>query len=465
MSILDNEKLVKASKYRIRYHPFGAAKEVFHRRDEEILVAGPKGTGKSLGVIQKLHLALTKYPEARGFMARKTRASMTNSCLVTYQDHVLKPPDKVHFHKQDQVFQYPNKSILAVLGMDNPDRLNSSEWDIGFMQEATEMNENDWEIATACLRNGKMPYQQLIGDCNPDRPTHWLKVRCDKGMTTMLKSYHEDNPRLFDHKLNDWTVEGIRYLGKLKRLSGVRHSRLYKGEWVAAEGVVYEQWDPQVNLISINTLPIEWVDWPHYWIFDFGFTHPLVWQDWVEAPNGDLIMVREIYRTGQLVEDVAHQILQINEGLDHPVAIICDHDAEDRATLERHLGMPCLPAYKLIRPGIQAVQKRLDPHRSSDGCYRPGIFICRDVLVEVDEGLKDKGKPTTTAEEFDGYVWDAKYNELVANSKRDEIPVDKDNHGMDAVRYLIAFIDNLADDPEEQDGVMLFEDEVHISPY
>lgn len=171
-------------------------------------------------------------------------------------------------------------------------------------------------------------------------------------------------------------------------------------------------------------------------------------------------MIREIYYTKQLVEDIAREILQLNEGIDPPKAIICDHDAEDRATLERHLQMPCLPAYKLIRPGIQAVQKRLEPNWDN----RPGLFIVRDSLVKADSSLKDKGMPYSTHEEFDGYVWDAKYNELV-NSKKDEIPVDKNNHGMDAMRYMVAFIDNLADDPENVDGLLTFEDAVRISPY
>jgi len=196
------------------------------------------------------------------------------------------------------------------------------------------------------------------------------------------------------------------------------------------------------------------------WGFDFGFTHPLVWQDWIEAPNGALYMIREIYHTGRLVEDVAREILQLNEGIERPRAIICDHDAEDRATLERHLGMPCLPAFKLIRPGIQAVQKRLEHNWEG----RPGIFIVRDGLVQKDETLASKGSPTCTADEFDGYVWDKKHNELV-NSKRDEIPLDKDNHGMDTARYIVAFIDSLADDPEDVDGLLLFDDAVRISPY
>ena len=457
---LENEDLRVASGYKIKYHPFGAAQELFHTRDEETLIVGPKGTGKSLAVLQKQHLVLSKYPSARGFMARKTRASMTNSCLEMFQNKVLKPPDRVHFHKQDQQFLYPNGSVYAVIGLDNVDRLNSSEWDFGFIQEATEATENDWEVSTACIRNGVVPYQQLVGDCNPDKPTHWLKVRCDKGLTKMLKSRHEDNPKFFSHTSQEWTPEGQRYIDKLKRLSGVRYKRLYLGDWAAAEGAVYETWDPHIHLISRNSLPLDWTEWPHYWSIDFGYTHPFVWADWMEGPDGRLYMNREIYRTRTLVEDFAREIMELNDGLPVPRAIICDHDAEGRATFERHTGLLTLPAYKGIQAGIQAVQKRL----LQDWGGNPGLVLLRDALVDVDEALKDAGKPYSTEGEFDGYVWDEKVNRLV-NSKRDEIPVDLDNHGMDQTRYLCAFVDSIADDPEDVDGLMIWDDDVKISLY
>src|SRR3990172_4092888 len=100
--ILENESLVRASGYRIKYYPRGVCRDLFHCRDDEILLAGPANTGKSYAALQKLHLVLSKYPGAKGFMARKTRTSMTISCLLMFEKQVLKPPDKVHFHKQDQ---------------------------------------------------------------------------------------------------------------------------------------------------------------------------------------------------------------------------------------------------------------------------------------------------------------------------------------------------------------------------
>jgi PBSX family phage terminase large subunit len=462
ISPLDDDVLVEAVDHKITYEPWGASKEVFHDRSDEILIVGPKGTGKSLGALQKVHLVLSKYPGSKGFMSRKTRTSMTNSCIDMFDKMVLKPPDKVHFHKQDQQYNYPNKSMLAVIGLDNVERLNSSEWDIGYMQECTEATENDWEICTACIRHGVVPYQQMIGDCNPDKPTHWMKTRIKKGLTVEYKSLHTDNPKFFNRNTQQWTIEGVRYINKLRRLTGVRFKRLFLGEWAAAEGIVFESFDAEIHVINLKDMPDGWEEWAHYWSFDFGHTHPIVWQDWYESPKGDLYLVREFYHTRTLVEDLAQLLLEINHGLPMPRAVVCDHDPGDRARLETHLKIITLAAYKSIQPGIQAVEARL--RNTKEAGNKPGIYFVREALIKEDESLKDAGSPTSTIAEIDGYVWDLKVNALV-NSKKDEIPLDKDNHGMDAMRYMVAFIDNLADDPQEEEGTMYFEDEVFMGLY
>lgn len=457
----EEEELV-GSEEKIVYAPYGSARDVFTCKEDEILLAGPAGTGKSLGILQKSHLMLSKYPKSKGFMARKTRASMTNSCMATFQDHVLHVADKVHLHKQDQQYNYPNGSIFAIVGLDDPEKIKSTDWDFGYIQEATECTLDDWEIATTRLRNWKIPYQQLMADCNPDKPNHWLKLRCDSHITKLMPSHHEDNPMLFDHILKDWTPEGKKYLKKLQRLSGVRYKRLYRGLWVAAEGMVYETWDPLVHMVSPAELPLEaHTEWHHYWSIDWGYIHPFCWQDWIENPyTGQIMLYRQIYKTQTIVPDVAREIMELTSSSYVPRAIICDHDAGDRATFERFTGYHTLPAYKPIQQGVQAVQKRLKP----DWNGQPGLLICRDSLVSVDEALKEEGKPTCTEEEIEGYIWDKKITR-VTNSKKDELPVDLNNHGQDGMRYMVAFIDNLAEDPDDMEGVMLYDDEERISRY
>jgi phage terminase large subunit len=465
-SVLEDPAIVRQSEILIRYHPRGASKELFHRRDPEILLAGPARTGKSYSALHKLHLVLSKYPGTKGFMARKTRTSMTNSCLMMYMQDVLKPPDNVTFHRTDQIFTYPNGSILAVIGLDDPERIKSTEWDIGYIQEATECTELDIQICITRLSHGVVPYQQLIMDCNPDRPTHWLKKRCDMGKTALLVSVLQDNPKYWNFRDGKFTAVGQAYKDNiLENLSGVTRSRLYQGLWVAAEGMVYDEWDHQVNMISLADLPKGWDEWTHYWSIDFGYRHPFVWGDWIEDPQGRLYLYKQLYMTGRLVEDHAAQIYAVAPK-ENPKAIICDHDAEGRATLERYLRiyynnpMLTLPAYKAILPGVEAVKARLKPNWRG----KPGLYIVRDSLVEEDKSLRDAGKPVKTEDEWEGYVWDKTKNEGV-NSKKDELPVDNDNHGMDQTRYMVAFADSVADDPQEEEMIMTYEDEVQISPF
>ena len=78
-----------------------------------------------------------------------------------------------------------------------------------------------------------------------------------------------------------------------------------------------------------------------YWAIDFGFTQPFCFQAWAKDEEGRLYRFAELYHTGMLVEEAAHRIKEWmrRKGEDFPEAILCDHDAEGRATLEKHLGV------------------------------------------------------------------------------------------------------------------------------
>jgi phage terminase large subunit len=109
--------------------------------------------------------------------------------------------------------------------------------------------------------------------------------------------------------------------------------------------------------------------------------------------------------------------------------VICDHDAEDRATLERHLGMGTVAAKKTVSDGIQAVQARLRP--AGDG--KPRLFVVRGALVERDPELEAAKKPLCLEDEIGGYVWDLK-----DGKQPKEQPVKENDHGCDAMRYVCA---------------------------
>ena len=422
----------------IDYEPRGACKEIFQRRDLELGISGPAGTGKSRACLEKVNWCCDKYPHARWIMVRKTRRSLTQSAMVTFENKVLSTPGSVPFHGGDQEYRYGNGSILAVAGIDDPRKIYSSEWDGAYVNQAEELDQADWESIISRLRNWKMPYQQIIGDMNPDAPTHWIKARVQLGQMTLLESRHEDNPELYDIKTKEWTIRGAQYLKQLDALSGVRYRRLRLGQWASAEGAVYEEtWDRALHVIDrfvLDPLDKDQVpsSWPRYWSIDFGYTNPFVWQAWAEDPDGRLFRYKEIYKTKTLVEDHARRIKEVTKDEPRPRVIICDHDAEDRATLERHLDMPTQGAWKAVGPGIQALEGRL--RTAGDG--KPRVFYLRDSVIDIDRELIAAHKPACTEDEFEVYVWDTS-----ANRRRGEQPVKEYDHGMDASRYLVTYID------------------------
>ena len=410
------------------YQPFGGAREAMLCRDPEVVLEGPAGTGKSRGTLEKLYLCALKYPGMRGLIARKTRASMTESTLVTWENHVVPAGHPVLDGPQRDYrrsYHFPNGSEIVVAGLDKPTRIMSSEYDIAIVPEATELFESDWEMLTTRLRNGVMPYQQMLADINPEAPTHWIHQRTDEGRATVFFSRHEDNPVLYDAESGEWTVRGQQYLSVLDRLSGVRFERLRHGRRAGVEGAVYP-FDRAVHLVDRFDIPD---DWTRYRVIDFGYTNPFVCQWWAIDGDGRLFMYREIYHTRRTVSVHAKRINKHSEG-EHYLATVADHDAEDRATLEEH-GIYTLAADKAVTTGIMAVQDRMQV--AGDG--RARIFIMRDSLVEADPELLAAKLPTCTEQEFDLYV----YPKSKDGRPIKEVPVKLHDHGMDALRYLVMY--------------------------
>jgi len=414
------------------YAPYGTAIELLMAKDREVLYCGPAGTGKSRACIEKLHILAMKYPEANILMIRKTQASQASSTAKTYEAHVAKEhlaTGEVQFFggstREPPSYRYKNGSRIVLGGMDKDKKVLSTEYDIVYVNESNELNENDWEILTTRLRNGKIPYQQLIADCNPDMPTHWLKIRCDKGMTRMIESRHEDNPVYFDQKTREPTVDGKNYLMGLDALTGVRYLRYRKGIWAAAEGLVYDGFDPSIHIHKEIKEPPK--DWTRYLSIDFGYNDPFVCQFWAVDNDGTLYLYKEIYKTQDIVENHAKTIRALLEKEPRPKAIITDHSTDTRKTLEKHLGMPTKPAYKKITEGVQAVASRLQ----MQGNGKPRIYLCRDALVNRDLELESSKRPCSTLEEITGFVW----------NKKKDMPEDGNDHGMDAMRYMVAHLD------------------------
>jgi len=422
-------------------------------KDTELILDGPAGTGKTRIILERQHRIQMKYPMSRGLILRKFRSSMNETVLEVLNNEVFhddkgdRYPDAPVWRERDQKYVYDNGSEIVVAGMDDPGKVMSSRYDWAYWNEAIEGKRAEWEAVMSRLRNFKVPYQQMIGDTNPGPPTHWIKKFSEEGKLTLLPTFHKDNPVYWDEREGKWTDKGEMYVNKILRdgLTGLRRSRLYEGKWTLAEGMIYDSFDHNVHVCARFEPPRNWV---RVWAFDFGFIDPFVWQEWVEDPaTGTLYLYRELYHSGMTIDDAIRAIKTRCFPLYSPMALICDHDADKRAQLERQLEMLTLPAFKLIHPGIDAVKKRLEVPKSTG---RPRLMIMENAGILIDPALRDRHHPTSTLDEFDSYVWDTG---KISIDKYKDMPVDRYNHGMDAMRYAVAFMDDSALDPQQFEAI------------
>jgi phage terminase large subunit len=407
-------------------------------------------------------------------MCRKTLTSLGSTALVTWRTYVateaLATGDVVYYGgsaAEAPQYRFKNGSTITIGGLDKPTRIMSAEYDIIYVQEATECTLDDIQMLSTRLRNHRISFQQLMMDCNPDSQEHWLYRRAQEGSTTLLESRHEDNPTLFDYEPETQeysaTKRGAEYIARLDRLTGVRYLRLRKGLWVTAEGVIYDEWDPSVHILQWEVddegerLPLP-DEWERYWVIDFGYVHPFVLQCWAVDGDGNRYMYREIYMTGRTVAEHAQTIMNIvkpwvfDKAFFHPinrvmtqtkrrewiepqpVAIICDWDAEGRRTFEKETGLGTQPAIKAVLDGINIHKDalRIDPDRGE-----PRVFYMEDALVERDESLVDALMPWCTVQEYTSYIW--KKNQTTG--KFQEEPKKDLDDGMDCSRYISMHLD------------------------
>lgn len=251
----------------------GVNHEALKCRDLEVLMDGPAGTGKSRTWLFKCFMACEKYPGARIAFVRNTKASMAESTLELWENHVLPHghPAKTKVTRRNrQSYMFPNGSEIAVFGLDDPEKTKSMQYDIIYVNEVTECFEEDYELLLRGLRNNVLPYQQLISDCNPSFSGHWVNQRAIRGQMVRFTTRHEDNPAY--HTGKAWTEIGERYLRTLENMTGATKQRLRYGKWVSPEGAIFEDFGDAHHVDLVGTVGLH--QYPVICGLDWGIADP-----------------------------------------------------------------------------------------------------------------------------------------------------------------------------------------------
>jgi PBSX family phage terminase large subunit len=393
------------------YTPLGGCKDFFYCRENEYIAEGAAETGKTLAACWKIHFLSLKYAGLNGAIIRKTQKSLYGSVLQTWERVIKGAPVTPYGGEKPEKYIYANGSVIWVGGMDNSDKILSSERDFFFVNQAEELTLDDWEKLTTRTtgRGAVMPYTMTFGDCNPSGSRHWIRTRQS---LKLIHTTHRDNPTIYNPD-GTLTEHGKRSMAALQELSGVRRKRLFEGIWATAEGAVYDNFDASIH---VKERPREdFKTW--YLAIDEGYTNPAVILLVGEDSDGRRHVCREWYERGKLQSAVVEQAKQWTMEYNVTVAAVDESAAGLIADL-RNNGVPAQPAKGRVLDGIQIMQDRLKV--AGDG--RPRETIDPSCIETINE--------------YESYVWK---KATAAGIVKDE-PLKENDHAMDARRYLETYL-------------------------
>ncbi len=249
---------------------------------------------------------------------------------------------------------------------------------------------------------------KLIGSTNPDSPLHWLKA-------DFLDKFADD-PRELSHlhfDLDDNPVLSEHFKSSLKKeYQGLWYKRFILGDWVLAEGAVYDFFDTSVHVVDKPPTYAK----QYILGIDYGTANPFAAV--LIGYNGDhrpaLWVEKEFYwnpkERGFQKTDAEFAIDVKNHFEGYPIShIILDPSAQSFEVELRRNKMPVRQANNEVLDGIRSVSTLL-----SQG----NLVICRECKNLI--------------KEIEGYVWDEK-----AVQRGEEKPLKQSDHAVDALRYVI----------------------------
>lgn len=267
-----------------------------------------------------------------------------------------------------------------------------------------------------------VPGARLIGTTNPDGPAHWLRKN-------FLLREHELDIGSWHFTLDDNPALPKAYVDALKaEYVGLWYRRFIEGQWVAAEGAVYDMWDPDIHIVDILP-PIQ------TWLavgLDYGTTAPTaaLLLGVANTGGGDDGRQPCLYFVDEFRWDSRQRHRQLTD-------VELSGKLRDWLTTVRfpgtHLRGPT-PQYLFIDPSAASlkVQCHQDgwPVADADNAVLDGIRLVSSLLGR--RLLKVSRSCQGWIDEIGGYSWDDR-----AAMLGEDKPIKASDHSLDAGRYAI----------------------------
>lgn len=305
--------------------PSEKQKRFLEARTKHVAFGGARGGGKSWAVRDKAKRLCLHYAGIKILIVRRTYPELLNNHIMPLCDSL--PSAVAVYGKSEKLFRFLNGSTIK-FGYCNADRdldqYQGAEYDVIFLDEATQLREMWIRKITACLRGANTFPKRVYYTCNPGGASHGYIKRLfiDKSYEagenpddyTFIQSLVTDNEALMAAQPD--------YVRQLEALPDKLRAAWLYGRWDVLEGQFFEDFrvspDPELcRLAGITaeealaqrrfTHVIKPFEIPRGWrivrSYDFGYNKPFSLGYWAVDYDGVIYRILDVYGCTQTPDE------------------------------------------------------------------------------------------------------------------------------------------------------------------
>jgi phage terminase large subunit len=292
------------------YKPTPKQEEFLRAKTKYVAYGGSRGGGKSYAVRLKATLMALKYTGIKMLLLRRTYPELLENHMRIM---ALDLAQVAKYKDSDKTLNFVNGSRINFGYCDSDAdlaRYQGQEYDVIFMDEATQFSEYQFQVLRACLRGVNDFPKRFYLTCNPGGPGHeWVK-------RLFIDRVYRDGENPDDYTFIRSTVydnaplmrQNPGYVEQLQSLSDDLRRAWLEGDWDLYAGQYFTEFRREIHVIEPFEVP-SW--WRIYRAFDYGLDMlACLWAAFDDS--GNCYIIRELCEPDLIVSEAAKRIKEMS---------------------------------------------------------------------------------------------------------------------------------------------------------
>lgn len=385
------------------WEAINAKNEDGSRKYKYIIHTGSSRSSKTYSILQTHWIICLTNPNTRVSIWRETKADCKMTILADLKKAVPTFPnnENVIFNKTESVYTFQNGSTIEFMGGDEENRVH------GFQGNVSHLNE-PYKFSKATFDQIDMrTIDYVIIDWNP-KSKHFIDELSKRDNAIVIHSTYKDNPFIPDQQRKKILSYDPNNTFNIEQgtADAYLHSVYALGLKAEKPNRIHKNW------IKISDAEFDRLIAPNYFGLDFGTTNPcgLVEVKYLE-PRTFFTKQRLYKPSSQLETSLSSTLLAM--GLTKKDLIVADTGGQT----------DILSIAELVNAGLNVV-----PAIKGAGSVNQGINFINNSVNHYTESSED------LEYEYENYEWE------IINGMNLERPIKKDDHLLNADRYIKTFL-------------------------